>query len=176
MVRIAFTVLLVVEAGGGGVPGPGWDGFSFRSHTDEVTGLRFDLPLTGVLFESRHFEPDPAGQMLEHALTLFGQEGPTVAVEVWTNPRRLELSRWFHEHQAFLLEKDTAVLSRSATRQKVEALVLEQPRTGQAFARKVAFFTLGQRVFRVTCVNRDDRNTLAAWERLLDTFEEAGRR
>ena len=176
MVRVALTILLAVEAGGGAVPGPAWDGFSFRSHSDEVSGLRFDLPLTGMLFESRHFERDAPALRVRDTLTLFGANGPAVSVDVWHNPEGLELARWFQANLSFLLEKDTAVLSRSATRLRVEARVLEQPRTGQAFARKVAVFALGKRVFRVTCVNRDDRDSLAAFDRLLDSFEEAAPR
>lgn len=173
--KLALALLLMIEAGGGGVPGPAWDGYSVRRHADVASGLGFDLPVSGMQLESRHFEPDAEAAKLEHSLTLTLSDGPAVVVDVWRNPDRLALQRWFDQHLAFMVEKDTAVLSRSAGRARVEALLLEQPRTGQAFARKVAVFALGDRVLRVSCINRDDRASHAAWERILDTLEEVAR-
>jgi hypothetical protein len=153
-----------------------WDGQSYRGYSDEASGLSFEVPLAGFLLEARHFEPElPVGQV-KHLFTLSGPTGPEVTVDVWVDPSKPDVSAFFEAYLAFMRDGETAIASGVVSKQRVAGLLLAQPRSGQSFGRKAAVFAVGDRVFRITCLDKDDARARKVFERLLETFDAGGKR
>lgn len=162
-----------------GMPGPvepstpaaKWDGQSFRRYADEASGLSFEVPLAGFLLEARHFEPElPVGQV-KHLFTLSGPNGPEVTVDVWVDPSQPGVAAFFEAHLSFMRDGETSLASVVVSKQRAAGMLLAQPRSGQSFGRKAAVFAVGDRVFRITCLDKDDERARKVFEHLLETFD-----
>ena len=172
---IAFLVIPVVEGGKGPAePTPWaapWDGQSFRPYRDAAAGVSFEVPFSGFLLESRHFDADAAAGTARHILTLSGPNGPEVTVDVWVDARGSDLARWFEVNLAFMRDAETSIASVVVSKQRAGGMLLSQPRSGQSFGRESAVFAFGGRVFRVTCLDKDDVRARKVFERVLETFD-----
>ena len=177
---IALVVALSLGAGPAPELGPPWDGESFRGHVDGAARVAFEVPLTGFLLEARHFEPRGDGaddsNKVKHLLTLSGPGGPDVTVDVWESPRPVDVVKFVDAWLGFLRDADTTTVSVAVTPRRVEGLLFAQPRSGQSFGRLTAVFAVGARVFRITCLDKDDVRARAVFERVLETFDAEPRR
>ena len=176
MLSVAATVLLLTVAGGGGPrPEPGsvaWDGKATRLHSDSTTRIRFAVPAAGYLVTAHHFAQARSGQISDGLLVSVAGE-QALLVDVLANPERLPLDRYFETHLGFLRDPSTAVTEGRAGKAKAHALLLDQPRTGQAFGQRLAVFALGSRIVKLSCPNRDDPALARLFERALESFEES---
>ena len=136
---------------------------------DSISGARFTAP-KGLRLEAEHFAHSEPSQ-IRHALTLAGPRGPELAVDLWSNPARLPLARWFDRHLAFVRDGHAAVDWVPLTRHHVMGMLIERPRSPQAYGQRIALFALGARVIRVTCLDRDEAGALAAFEEVIRSFE-----
>lgn len=138
------------------------------------TQLRFPLP-SGVSVEVKHYDPTLPLKKFRHALHLStASTGVAVLIDVWDNPTHRALRPWFEEHLSFLIDAETRQSTREVTAAKVEAIVLEQPRSPQAPSMAVATFAHGSRIFRVSCVDFDGLGSaLPRWlfDQLLEHLE-----
>ena len=139
---------------------------------DSISGARFAAP-RGLRLEAEHFDHDEPGQ-IKHSLTLAGPRGAALSVDIWSNPTRLPLARWFDRHLAFVRDGHAAVDWVPLTRHQVMGMLIERPRTPQAYGQRIALFALGARVIRVSCYDRDEPDALAAFEQVVGTFELEG--
>lgn len=168
------TALLfaVVLTGGGQVADPlPWDGVTVRVVTDETSGVRFPVPLTGVLVESRHFSDAKPGLQMRHVFTLSSAEGEVAEVAVFENPKQLGLEAFIAQTLGFLRVSEHAEMSWTATPAKVTAVLFEHPRTGQQYARRAAVFARGGYVLVVSCRNLEDRFAAGAFAALVAQLE-----
>jgi hypothetical protein len=111
--------------------------------------------------------------MVKDSLTVFVGGEARLVLEIFHNAEGLALPRFFDAHLSFLQDPAIARTEGLAGKARVPAILLDQPRTGQAFAQRIAFFALGGRVFKLACVDRDDPATALLFERALQTLEEA---
>ena len=105
---------------------------------------------------------------------LVTNDGIAVLIDIWDNPTHRELHEWFNEYLAFLIDGETRVSEREVTRQKLQAILLEQPRSEQAISMAVAVFAHGEQIFRVTCIDADADGSAvprALFESLLQDLE-----
>ena len=168
------TALLVAVVLAGGAPLKDrlpWDGVTTRTLSDEVSGLRFPVPLTGVLVEARHFADAKPGLQMRHVFTLSSGEGEVAEVAVFENPRQLALETFIAQTLGFLRVSEHAEMSWTATPSKVSAVLFEHPRTGQQYARRAAVFTRGGLVIVVSCRNIEDRFAAGAFAALVEHLE-----
>ncbi len=174
MPRMTLTtglVLAVVLSGGGGVEDPlTWDALSFRKHVEPAARLAFPVPLTQALVESRHF-PEATATQLAHTVTISGRDRVLVELGVFKNPKRLALDAFVAATLPFLRTGDTTRMPWLAMKERVPALLFEQPRTGQQFARRAAVFRAGDRVVLLTCLDIEDRAAVAVFEAILGQLE-----
>ncbi len=176
MLQLLPTLLVLLSAEGGGRPVPepasvAWDGESVRLHTDAPARLQLSVPTADYLVEARHFPAGPAG-VLRHTLLVTGSRGQLLLVDVFDNPDRLTLGQFFEVHLGWLRDPSTSVLDGVAGKDGVPALLVDQPRTGQAWAQRLAVFALGDRILKVSCLNRDDPILLRLFERALESVGE----
>lgn len=137
------------------------------------TRLRFSLR-EGVNVEARHYDPTLPLKKFRHSLQLITADGVAVVIDVWDNPTHRELHDWFSEYLAFLIDRETKVSEREVTNRKLQAILLEQPRSEQAISMAVAVFAHREQIFRVTCIDSDgDGSALprALFESLLHDLE-----
>ncbi|MHB8875121.1 MAG: hypothetical protein ACYC8T_15655 [Myxococcaceae bacterium] len=175
------ALLLSAILGGTGPTGPApwaapWDGQSFRGYVDGAAGIAFEVPLSGFHLEARHSEAGLPVEKAKHLFTLSGPNGPEVTVDVWVDPERRELGRFFESFLSFLRDEETSIASVVVSRQRVAGMLLSQPRSGQSFGQKAAVFAVDGRVFRITCLNKDDPRALKVFERVVQTFDAEARR
>lgn len=148
-----------------------WDGVSTRAAHDPTSGVRFPVPLSGALLETRHFPDAPAGVQARHLFRLSSREGEVLEVAAFENPKRLPLGDFVGSALGFLRLGEHAELPWTVTAAKVSALLFEHPRSGQQFARRTAVFSTGGLVFVVTCLNLEDRFAAGAFAAVLDGLE-----
>lgn len=171
MTPAALLLAVVLNAGSPLADRLPWDGVTTRVVVDEASGLRFPVPLTGVLLESRHFaDAKPAFQM-RHVFTLSSVEGEVAEVAVFENPKQLGLEAFIVQTLGFLRVSEHAEMSWTATPAKVNAVLFEHPRTGQQYARRAAVFARGGFVIVVSCRNLEDRFAAGAFAALVEQLE-----
>jgi hypothetical protein len=133
------------------------------------------MPVAGAGLESRHFDPSAPPHKIRHQLTLSLSERPVVRIDVWDDPQGLEVTVWTEQHLRHLLDGAAAARPQLMTPRRLEGLLLEHPRSPQALARTTALLATGGRVFRVTCLDRDDAAAQALFERLVDELDPEAR-
>ncbi len=168
----ATLLLAVVLTGGSPIADRlPWDGVTVRMVADAASGLRFPVPLTGVLLESRHFADARPGFQMRHVFTLSSVLGEVAEVAVFENPRQLDLEAFIAQTLGFLRVSEHAELSWTATPSKVHAVLFEHPRTGQQYARRAAVFARGGFVIVVSCRNIEDGFAAGAFAALVAQLE-----
>ncbi len=152
-----------------------WDGRSAHAFRDTSSGLRFLVPATGYRVTATHFERSTPPIKLKHEIKITAGRNEVVRIDVWNNVERLELSAWFDKYLRFMVTPETRVDLSSAGRRGVPAIVVEQPRSTQATARRAAVLQLGDRVVRVTCLDAEDSRARAVFDRALGDSRRRGR-
>lgn len=169
---ISTLALALVLAGGSPLSDPlRWDGKSLRVLHDEQARVRLPVPLTGVLVERRHFADATPGEQLRHRIALSSTQGEAVELAVFENPKRLALDVFAARTLAVLRLGEHSAMEWTATPAKVRALLFDLPRSEQQFAQRVVVFSVGARVFVVTCRNVDDAFALAAFNAVVTRLE-----
>ncbi|MFT3839950.1 MAG: hypothetical protein QM723_23385 [Myxococcaceae bacterium] len=155
------------------LPGPAWDGKSYRVYADAASGLSLEAPLTEERIEFRHFDPKgPVGEA-KHIVTLHGPNGAEVTVDVWDTGVPIEAGHFFETYLPFLRAPNVGIATVLVPGPNVAGLLFTQPR-GQAFARRTVVFAQGNRVVRLTCLNDEDERTRLVFERALATVKLGG--
>ena len=171
MTPAAVLVCLLLNAGAPLEDKLAWDEVTVRVVLDEASGLRFPLPLTGVLLQSRHFAAAKPGAQMRHVFTLSSLEGEVAEVAVFENPKQLTLEGFITQTLGFLRVAEHTELTWTATPAKVSAVLFEHPRTGQQYARRAAVFSVGGLIIVVSCRNFEDRVAAGAFAALLSGLE-----
>jgi hypothetical protein len=148
---------------------PAWDGRTFRSYRDGPSGVGLEIPVLGYRLEARHFAGARPPQAA-HILTLSGGAGVAAVVDVWDDPAPGDVARWFDAHLGFMREPTAALVETTAGRDRARALLIEQPRSPQAAARRSAVFAAAGRVLRVTCPDAEDAQLAGGCARVLATI------
>lgn len=170
----ALATLLILSATGPVEPGPWaapWDGETFRSYQDPAAGISFDLPLSGFLLEARHFDARLPTEKVKHLFTLSGPDGPEVTIDVWVDARSTGVWAFFERYLSFMRDEETSIASVVVSARHVPGVMLSQPRSGQSWGRQTAVFAFGNRVFRVTCLDKDNARARKVFDRLVEHFE-----
>lgn len=170
---IAAVLVATLLSGGGGAADPlAWDGLTFRTLKDDAARLSLPVPLTGSLVESRHF-PDATPAQMTDVVVVSNQAGVLVELGVFRDEKRRPLADFITATLPFLRAPDATSMPWTATKAKVPAVLVEQPRSGQQFARRDAVFRVGDRVVHLTCLNLEDRAAVTVFEALLERLEVA---
>lgn len=168
---LSSLLLAVVLSGGGGSADPlPWDGVALRRYEDAAARVAFPLPLTQTVLESRHFS-EAAPEQMTDVFTLVGPQVEEVELGLYRNPKQLALGAWVDATLPFLRAPEHTVLPWFATRARVPAVLFEQPRSGQQYARRTAVFRLGERVVALSCRNIESPRAVAAFEAILGALE-----
>jgi hypothetical protein len=148
-----------------------WDGVSTRTVSDEASGVRLPVPLTGMALETKHFASAKPGVQMRHVFSLSSPQGEALEVGVFENPQGLSLEVFVSKSLTYLLVAEHVEMPWTATPSKVKALLFEHPRTGQQYARRTAVFAIGGRVITLSCRNLQDRFAVGAFAAALDGLE-----
>jgi len=168
---LSSLLIAVVLAGGGGSPDPlPWDGVTLRRYEDPVARVAFPIPLTQTVLESRHF-PEAAPEQMTDVFTLVGPQVEEVELGLYRNPKQLGLDAWVTATLPFLRAPEHTVLPYFALKSRVPAVLFEQPRSSQQYARRTAVFRLGERVVVLSCRNIESPRAVAAFEAILGSLE-----
>jgi hypothetical protein len=155
-------------------------GGQYRFHSAVGAKLRFPVPVAGVRIEERHFDPGLPASKFRHSILLTTEAGPAVILEVWDNPRGLDLHAWFNAHLAFLLNPESRadegnpagrprVSERQMTRARVGGILVELPPSPQAPSQSIAVFALGEQIVRVSGIDPEGNPTARAmFERVVE--------
>jgi hypothetical protein len=157
------------------LPGPAWDGKSYRLYSDKGSGLSLEAPLTEERLEFRHFDAAGPITQAKHIVTLFGPSGAEVTVDVWDNRAPADAGHFFETYLPFLRGPDVAIATILVPGPNVPGLLFAQPR-GQAFARRTVLYAEGNLVVRLTCLNDEDERTRRVFDHVLATLKSGGAR
>lgn len=143
------------------------------------TTATFHDPASGLAFETdepvrvtaEHFAvTDPATFHTTMALS-DPERRALVSIDVWRNADRLPLPRWIERYLAYVLDESSVADWRPLSRHAAPGLLVERPRTPQAFGRRIAVVAVGESVVRLTCNRTDDVAAVALFERVLETLQ-----
>ncbi len=181
LILVLCLPIAVLARDFGPTPGelsPPWDGQTFRTISDDATGLSVDVPMHAFRFETRHFGPDLPAERVTDAYTVSGPDGiEEVSIELFDDREQLGLDAFFDRHFGFMTLNAAVRRGRTVGAQKRPALVVEQPSAPGSYARVSTLFATGRRIVRVTCVNGESERAVAVYERVLASlsFRKAGR-
>src|SRR5581483_529395 len=133
---LKLVIAIAVAGGAPDLPGPQWDGRTFRAYADGSAGVSFEVPMSEVRVEARHFDvPGKAA----HVLSLIGPGGVEVAVDVWNDAR--EPGAFLDAELPFLKSPGSSTAS-VVVAKRLPALLIAQPRTPSALALRTALFSV----------------------------------
>ncbi len=144
--------------------------------SDTASGVRFALPFEGIHAAVEHYDASLPAEKIRHSITLDALGSRLVRVDVWDNPRQLPLQAWFDTYLSFTVTNGATAEHRLAGKSRVDAIIVDQPRSPQSEARRLAVFALGSQVVRVTCFDADDTRSVETFDRVLASFEREGAR
>ena len=99
------------------------------------------------------FDTTLPAEKFRHEIHLGSDVYVQVLIHVWDNPRHLDTHAWFAENMSGFVDDDTSVSERPATKNKIPAIILEQPQSDQAVSQSVAVFATNDHVYSVTCMD-----------------------
>ena len=133
------------------------------------SGISFRMP-AGLELETERFDAaGPLGQM-RHRLVLSRGKLERLSVEVWDNPTSLPVGPWFEEHLAFVRDGHARISWSLLSSHRVRGMLIRWPTMPQAFAQRMAIFSVGGRVVRVTCQDQNDAATLAGFKQVVSSI------
>ncbi len=111
------------------------------------------MPAKDVKATVEDFDATLPAEKFRHEIHLGSDVYVQVLIHVWDNPRHLDTHSWFDENMSGFVDDDTSVSERPATKNKVPAIVIEQPASDQAVSQSVAVFATANHVYAVTCMD-----------------------
>lgn len=151
-----------------------WDGVHVRTHRDAPSALRFPVPVTGYRVTATHFDPATPPVKMKHELSLSQDRREVLRIEVWNDTEGLGLQAWFDQYLRFMATPDAVVETARAGRNRVDSIVVRQPRSEQALARRSVILALEGRILRVTSIDDADPTCSAIFDRVVDALETDG--
>jgi hypothetical protein len=139
-------------------------------HSDALAGISFAAP-DGLRVEAEHFARDTPAGVAKDILTLSGLSGTVLGIDVWHDPERLPLATWFERHLAFVRDGRAAIGWTPLTRHQALGMIIERPRSPQAYGQRIALVAASGRVVRVTCYDSESAPDVAAFTRVVETLE-----
>lgn len=144
-------------------------------YAEATLGCRFTLPDMGLRAVTDHFDPATPPYKMKHSIAVTSPVGPVLRVDVWDDTEHLGLKAWFEKYLSFTVTPDAAVESRLLGKGGVPGIVVDQKRSPQSQAKRIAVFAQADRVFRVTCFDSEDAAALEAFQTVLGSFEPEAR-
>jgi hypothetical protein len=132
----------------------------YVAHLEPSPGIRFPMPSKGITATVEDFDATLPAEKFRHEVHLGSDVYVQVLIHVWDNPAHLDTHTWFDENLSGFVDESTSVSERPATKNKIPAIVLEQPASDQAVSQSVAVFATSDHVYSVTCM--DPANDLGA--------------
>jgi hypothetical protein len=162
-VRATAAALAVAEASPG----------TFR---DPASGLTFDHGGLAHVRAERFGVHDPAKLDTTFMLSDAARTA-LVSIDRWANRAQLPLDRWIERYLGYALDEPATAVRAPLSRRAAPGLLIEKPRSPQAFGRRIAVVALGDSVVRVTCQRSDDAAATALFEQVVASLDlEAVRR
>lgn len=158
------------DAAGAPAPGPAVSFDGWHRALDRTTGVKLVLP-AGYHLRGDHYPPNLPPQKMTDRLTVVGPDGELLEVQQWRNVEGLGLDDWFERYLGSLRAAEPILARGSAAAQGVAAVFLELPGSPQSARLRMAVFALGDRVFRVVCLDADDERASLIFERTLEGFD-----
>lgn len=175
LVALALVLGLGACAEEGSAPAPPAAASASSALAAAADGARFSDPRSGVSFplpeglsaRVEHFDPTTPAGTFKHTVTLEGVPGVVLRLDVWHNPARLPLRRWFERYLSFTRLGEASLSWQPLGAGRVPGLLVVRPRSGQAHGQRIALLAAGERVVRLTCQDQDRESFLAAFNGVL---------
>lgn len=124
----------------------------YVTHLEPAPGIRFPMPAS-ITASVESFDTTLPAEKFRHEIHLGSDVYVQVLIHVWDNPLHLDTHSWFDANMSGFVDDDTSVSERPATKNKIPAIVLEQPQSDQAVSQSVAVFSTNDHVYAVTCMD-----------------------
>lgn len=148
-----------------------------RTYQCPYRGYLVELPRPGFRVRNRSYDPLLPPRKFRNRLTVLRQgAGPVITLDTWENPLDLDLQAWFEQILAGTVREQARREIVPGTSHRIPVLLFAEPRSPQSPPRRVAVFSRNGLVFRLRLLNADDREALAAFERMLQSFHLPGGR
>lgn len=138
---------------------------------DSPSGARFSLPSRGLRTSVEHYDATLPPQKIRHSVTVTAVGTRLVRIDLWDNPEKLSLQQWFERHLAFTVADGATVEQRRVGVSHAEGIVVNQLRSPQSEARRIAVFASGARIVRVTCYDSADEQSVKVFDRVTESFD-----
>lgn len=141
------------------------------SFSDRLAGCSFSLPPDGYRVDVTHFSSRLPADKVRHQLRIVPQKGAKLArIDIFDNPEGLGVSDWMHRHLSYLLDDSARIRKVSVGKKHLAGLVIERPRSPQAFATRTVVVEEGGRVAVITGSDVDQGERAEAFEQLVAAF------
>jgi len=153
-----------------------WDGVAVRSHRDAPSALRFPIPATGYRVRATHFDPSTPPVKMKHEISIIRDRYEVLRVDVWNDSEGLGLNAWFNRYLGFMATPSSIVETTRAGKAGETAIIVREPRSEQATARRNVIVEIDGRVVRVTQLDEDDARARSIFDGITRDLEVEGAR
>lgn len=148
-----------------------WNGSAMRSLRDAPSHLRFPVPATGYRVRATHFDPSTPPVKMKHEISIRRDRSEVVRIDVWRDSEGLGLDAFFEKYLRFMATSNSVVETARGGKAADDAIVIRQPRSEQATARRHLIVEIGDRVLRLTQIDADDSRARAIFDRIASDLE-----
>ena len=139
--------------------------------SDRLARCSFSLPPGGYRVDVTHFSSRLSADKVRHVIDVLPRHGASLAlIDIFDNPEGLGASDWMHRHLSYLLDDRATIRKISVGKKQLAGLVIERPRSPQAFATRTVVVADGGRVGVITGSNVETGERAEAFERLVAAF------
>lgn len=150
-------------------------GSGFKSYSSPYRSFSLTIPSGAYRTEHLSFSVRRSSRQYDESLSIFGENSRRVLdLAVWDNREGLDLPSWFDLHLKFLLRNDASLSRIPAFRLQGEIWIIDVPRSGQAYAQRIAVFTAADYVFRLTLYRADKEEDERIFTKMLESIEVTG--
>lgn len=146
---------------------------AFVAHVEPAPDVRFPLPRTGMHLDVKSFDPTLPAEKFRHELRFVTDANDVeVIVNEWDNPRGQDVHAWFEENLTRFVGEATAVRERTAGKDGLAAIEIDEPASEQAFSESMVVFATHAHVYLVTAIDPEGvPHAKMLFERVVAGFE-----
>ena len=140
------------------------------SHTSDTLGVTFETPAEECEVREETFPTDTPAHKIKFSLSIVCQNRALVRLDMWTDSARLALDEWFSLYLGFLDRTGHPLWAQSVTRYEFSGIVIEEPRSPHALARKLIVFRSDDKVYLVTLEQADTPFSQSLLDQMLTSW------
>jgi hypothetical protein len=145
---------------------------AYVMHDEPELGLRFPLAVKGTTFKLWNFDSTFPPEKIRHEIRLSKSSGLALVIDVWDNPRHLDVRHWVSATIDDLFDEQTTRSERLMSRANKTGIVFEVPAVEGGSSEAIAAYVTQDRAYMFVCLHAvEDSNARAMFDKIVNEFD-----